>query len=127
MKKGQIFSKSYAGQLLRMRKIEEVGTLVDHIANEGFTSAKRIYEEFGIDFKTIKALRCCQPSVSGDTLGKFAYVIAFYLDLARKEAEGIKYVFSPSNLNIGSISSIVYLFIMGCFSLQSSPILHRPS
>ena len=92
MKKGQIFSKSYAGQLLRMRKIEEVGTLVDHIANEGFTSAKRIYEEFGIDFKTIKALRCCQPSVSGDTLGKFAYVIAFYLDLARKEAEGIKYI-----------------------------------
>lgn len=62
------------------------------IANEGFTSAKRIYEEFGIDFKTIKALRCCQPSVSGDTLGKFAYVIAFYLDLARKEAEGIKYI-----------------------------------
>ena len=92
MKKGQIFSKSYAGQLLRMRKIEEVGTLVDHIANEGFTSAKRVYEEFGIDFKTIKALRCCQPSVSGDTLGKFAYVIAFYLDLARKEAEGIKYI-----------------------------------
>ena len=36
MKKGQIFSKSYAGQLLRMRKIEEVGTLVDHIANEGY-------------------------------------------------------------------------------------------
>lgn len=92
MKKEQIFSKTYAGQLLKRRKIEEVGTLVDHIANEGITSPNRIYTDFGIDFKTIKALRTCKHSVSYDTLGKFAYVIAFYLEQELLAAENIKYV-----------------------------------
>lgn len=92
MKKEQIFSKTYAGQLLRIRKIEEVGTFVDHIANEGITSPKRINADFGIDFKTIRALRHCKPTVSADTLGKFAYAIAFYLEQARLEAENIRYV-----------------------------------
>lgn len=106
MKKEQIFSKSYAGQLLRMRKIEEVGTLVDHIANEGLTSASRIREDFGIDFKTIKALRCCRASVSGDTLGKFAYVIAFYLEMALIEAEQIQFI-ADKEKRLGELHQLI--------------------
>lgn len=87
MKKEQIFSKSYAGQLLKRRKIEEVGTLVDHIINEGITCPKRILEDFGIDYKTTKALRCCRSTVSNDTLGKFCYAIAFYLEEWNKHIE----------------------------------------
>lgn len=79
MKKGQTFSKTYAGQIMRQRKIEEVGTLLDHILNEQWMSAKMVKMEFGIDYKTIKALRNRSFKVSGETLTKFCYVLAYYI------------------------------------------------
>lgn len=87
MKKGQTFSKTYAGQIMRQRKIEEVGTLLDHILNEQWMSAKMIKMEFCIDYKTIKALRNRSAKVSGETLAKFCYVLAFYITQRKHDIE----------------------------------------
>ena len=79
MKTGRNYINSYADRLMRERMVGEAGAFLEHLMSVEVTSPKLIKQEFGIDYKTIKALRTANPSVSFETLRKFAYVFAFYL------------------------------------------------
>lgn len=79
MKTGRNYINSYADRLMRVHMVGEVGAFLDHLVSEEVTCPKLIKQEFGIDYKTIKALRMGSESVSFETLRKFCYVFAFYL------------------------------------------------
>ena len=79
MGKGRSYINSYADRIMREKVIEEVGTLLDHILNEGITTPKEIYMDFGVDHKTISALRKLKSTITFETIRKFGYVIAYYL------------------------------------------------
>lgn len=87
MSKGRVYSKTYADTLMRERMVREVGAFADHFLNEELTTPTLVCQDFGIDFKTTKALRLAKTSVSFETLRKFCYVFAFYIDKKTKEAE----------------------------------------
>lgn len=57
MSRGRAYNKTYADTLMRERMVKEVGAFADHFLNEELTTPKLICQDFGIDFKTTKALR----------------------------------------------------------------------
>ena len=87
MSRGRGYINTYADTLMRERLVKEVGAYADHFLGVGLAAPKRIHADFGIDFKTVKALRQGKGSVSFDTLRKFCYVFAFYLCKRREELE----------------------------------------
>lgn len=84
MAKGRSYINSYADKIMREKMIEEVGTLLDLMMNEGFMTPKEIHMEFGVDPKTIAALRKKKTSVTFESLRKICYVMGYYLK--REEA-----------------------------------------
>lgn len=79
MTKGRSYINSYADRIMRERMIEEVGMLLDHMMNEGWMTPKEVHMEFGVDPKTIAALRKKKSSVTYESIRKICYVIGYYL------------------------------------------------
>ena len=79
MTKGRSYINSYADRIMRENMIEEVGTLLDLMMNEDMMTPKEIHMEFGVDPKTIAALRKKKTSITFESIRKFCYVIGYYL------------------------------------------------
>lgn len=79
MTKGRSYINSYADGIMRKNMIEEVGTLLDLMMNEDMMTPKEIHMEFGVDPKTIAALRKKKTSITFESIRKFCYVIGYYL------------------------------------------------
>lgn len=79
MTKGRSYINSYADGIMRENMIEEVGTLLNLMMNEDMMTPKEIHMEFGVDPKTIAALRKEKTSVTFESIRKVCYVIGYYL------------------------------------------------
>ena len=79
MTKGRSYINFYADGIMRENMIEEVGTLLDLMMNEDMMTPKEIHMEFGVDPKTIAALRKKKTSVTFESIRKVCYVIGYYL------------------------------------------------
>ena len=87
MSRAKGFVNTYADALMRERMVKEVGAYTDHFLNVELASPKSICVDFGIDFKTTKALRQGKITISHGTIRKFCYVFAYYLDRRQQELE----------------------------------------
>lgn len=79
MTKGRSYINSYADRIMRVHMIEEVGTLLDLMMNEDMMTLKEIHMEFGVDPKTIAALRKKKTTVTFESIRKICYVMGYYL------------------------------------------------
>lgn len=78
--------------VLKERKAQEIGCLLNTFLDEGYMTKSLIKADFGIDYKTTADLLHAAPSCTFGTMRKFAYVFAFYISQAELEAEGIRYI-----------------------------------